>query len=117
MPPLLDPTFEAQVQQVHAITSKPLNHIRSDLRLTKSVEATINRVLDGTFLKGTERDPTREAGGYDRKSQGAVTGPLIRTVRMNHHHHHYHLRGSFRPLTARYHCSRTTDSMKTKTKT
>jgi hypothetical protein len=58
-PPPLDPAFEAQVQQVHAITSKPLNHIRSDLRFTKSVEATINRVLDGTFLQGTERDPAR----------------------------------------------------------
>jgi len=65
---LLDPVFEAQVQQVFQITQRPLNHIRSDLRFTKNVELTIDRAFDGSFLKGTDRDPERKAALWEGSS-------------------------------------------------
>ncbi|KAF8251540.1 hypothetical protein K440DRAFT_658637 [Wilcoxina mikolae CBS 423.85] len=69
MPPIHDPLFEAQVQQVFTITQKPLHHIRSDLRFTKNVELTIARAFDGEFLKGTDRDPERRVKFWEKEKE------------------------------------------------
>ncbi|KAI8354666.1 hypothetical protein BD560DRAFT_210507 [Blakeslea trispora] len=50
--------FEALVDQVLDIdNSKDRHDVLIDLKYTKSVEATINRIFDGQFLKGTLQDP------------------------------------------------------------
>jgi len=72
MPPPRHPDFELNVRQVHEVTGKPVNEIRSDLRFTGSIETTINRVYDGTFLTGTERDPTRRAA-----IRGSLSSPGV----------------------------------------
>ena len=74
--PQLDPALEAQVQHVHMITHQPPNLIRSDLRFTGCVEQTIARVLDGNFLRGTERDPQRLAAGHSRGSATATVDAI-----------------------------------------
>ena len=76
--PQLDPALEAQVQHVHTITLQPPNLIRSDLRFTGSAEQTIARVLDGSFLRGTERDPQRPAAGRSRGSATAAVDAIDR---------------------------------------
>ncbi|KAI8637248.1 hypothetical protein BD408DRAFT_447770 [Parasitella parasitica] len=54
--------LEELVQQVLAIDcSKSRSDVILDLKLTKSVEATLNRIFDGQFLDGTERDPSKSA--------------------------------------------------------
>ncbi|KAF8543744.1 hypothetical protein BDD12DRAFT_801884, partial [Trichophaea hybrida] len=72
MPPIHDPLFEAQVQQIFTITQKPLNHIRSDLRFTKNVELTIARAFHGEFLKGTDRDPERRIKFWEEEKGEAT---------------------------------------------
>ncbi|KAL0144362.1 hypothetical protein V8B55DRAFT_1595125 [Mucor lusitanicus] len=50
------------IDQVLAIdSSKSRSDILVDLKHTKSVETTINRIFDGDFLSGTERDPSKSA--------------------------------------------------------
>ncbi|KAK4514259.1 putative cell survival pathways protein [Mucor velutinosus] len=50
------------VDQVLAIdSSKSRSDILIDLKHTKSVETTINRIFDGDFLNGTERDLSKSA--------------------------------------------------------
>ncbi|KAG2221403.1 hypothetical protein INT45_012654, partial [Circinella minor] len=51
--------LDRMVIQVRELcTDQSLSDIRTDLKKTKSVEITINRILDGSFLEGTECDPT-----------------------------------------------------------
>ncbi|KAI7851496.1 hypothetical protein BDC45DRAFT_211711 [Circinella umbellata] len=51
--------LDRMVTQVRELcTDQSLSDIRTDLKKTKSVEMTINRILDGSFLEGTESDPT-----------------------------------------------------------
>ncbi|KAL9555690.1 hypothetical protein MBANPS3_002251 [Mucor bainieri] len=54
--------MERLVDQVIAIdSSKSRSDILVDLKHTKNVETTINRIFDGDFLNGTERDPSKSA--------------------------------------------------------
>ncbi|KAI9489476.1 hypothetical protein BDB00DRAFT_876350 [Zychaea mexicana] len=49
----------AQVQEL--CSDRRLSDIRVDLQKTRSAEITINRILNGGFLEGTDRDPSRLA--------------------------------------------------------
>ncbi|KAI9480285.1 MAG: hypothetical protein EXX96DRAFT_174920 [Benjaminiella poitrasii] len=54
--------LEELVDQILAIDStKSRDDIALDLKHTKSVEATVNRIFDGQFLNGTDRDPSLSA--------------------------------------------------------
>ncbi|CEP15052.1 hypothetical protein [Parasitella parasitica] len=54
--------LEDSIEKVLAIdSSKSRSDIILDLKHTNSVEATVNRIFDGHFLNGTERDPSNAA--------------------------------------------------------
>ncbi|KAJ3206002.1 hypothetical protein HDU67_008517 [Dinochytrium kinnereticum] len=56
--------------------TRTLADVLIDLKHTRSVESTINRILDDTFLAGTERDPSFDVILVD-EHQGGVRGGMV----------------------------------------
>ncbi|KAI8847176.1 hypothetical protein BC829DRAFT_396986 [Chytridium lagenaria] len=56
---MTEQVYQRWVSDVYALfPAHRRDDILTDLRHTKDVEATINRILDSTFLSGTDRDPS-----------------------------------------------------------
>ncbi|CAG8591256.1 3778_t:CDS:2 [Paraglomus occultum] len=59
-----DEELRSMAEEVSAVfTDKALNEILIDLARTRSAAVTMNRILDGEFLKGTSLDPSLYFGG------------------------------------------------------
>ncbi|ORZ03211.1 hypothetical protein BCR43DRAFT_39841 [Syncephalastrum racemosum] len=79
-PPEMDSVeLDRMAKEAHELCNyKSLSDIRIDLQKTKSVERTINRILDGGFLEGTSRDPSLSAIIIDSDEDNIDLGSTTR---------------------------------------